>query len=107
MAIREIMQVPPAGRDLALAGLLFFCKLKDPVRQTGPTRIRERIGIPRRISTRVLFHLLLEVACMADNQVIVETRKLTKIYKDFWGRQKKVALRASTSRSSAGKSSAC
>src|SRR5256714_12031050 len=26
--------------------------------------------------------------------VIVETRKLTKIYKDFWGRQKKVALRA-------------
>ena len=31
---------------------------------------------------------------MADNQVIVETRKLTKIYKDFWGRQKKVALRA-------------
>src|SRR5438105_7560382 len=31
---------------------------------------------------------------MADNDVIVETRKLTKIYKDFWGRQKKVALRA-------------
>jgi ABC-2 type transport system ATP-binding protein len=30
---------------------------------------------------------------MADN-VIVETRKLTKIYRDFWGRQKKVALRA-------------
>jgi ABC-2 type transport system ATP-binding protein len=29
---------------------------------------------------------------MAD--VIVETRKLTKIYRDFWGRQKKVALRA-------------
>jgi ABC-2 type transport system ATP-binding protein len=27
-------------------------------------------------------------------QVIVETRKLTKIYRDFWGRQKKVALRA-------------
>jgi ABC-2 type transport system ATP-binding protein len=26
--------------------------------------------------------------------VIVETRKLTKIYRDFWGRQKKVALRA-------------
>src|SRR6266699_1960092 len=25
---------------------------------------------------------------------IVETRKLTKIYRDFWGRQKKVALRA-------------
>src|SRR6202166_1252070 len=30
---------------------------------------------------------------MADN-VIVETRKLTKIYRDFWGREKKVALRA-------------
>jgi ABC-2 type transport system ATP-binding protein len=25
---------------------------------------------------------------------IVETRKLTKVYRDFWGRQKKVALRA-------------
>jgi ABC-2 type transport system ATP-binding protein len=33
---------------------------------------------------------------MADNnqEVIVETRKLTKVYRDFWGRQKKVALRA-------------
>src|SRR5438477_38885 len=30
---------------------------------------------------------------MAD-QVIVETRKLTKIYRDFWGRRKKVALRS-------------
>lgn len=30
---------------------------------------------------------------MADN-VIVETHKLTKTYRDFWGRQKKVALRA-------------
>src|ERR1700737_2866490 len=28
------------------------------------------------------------------NDVIVETRKLTKVYRDFWGRQKKVALRA-------------
>lgn len=27
-------------------------------------------------------------------EVIVETRKLTKIYRDFWGRQKKIALRA-------------
>src|SRR5262250_2985849 len=26
--------------------------------------------------------------------VIVETRKLTKVYLDFWGRQKKTALRA-------------
>src|SRR5437870_5917110 len=26
--------------------------------------------------------------------IIVETRKLTKIYRDFWGRQKKIALRA-------------
>src|SRR5207237_6932601 len=26
--------------------------------------------------------------------VIVRTRKLTKIYRDFWGRQKKTALRA-------------
>src|SRR5215207_11510302 len=31
---------------------------------------------------------------MADNNVLVETRKLTKIYRDFWGREKKVALRA-------------
>jgi len=29
-----------------------------------------------------------------NGQVIVETRKLTKIYRDFWGRQKKTALRA-------------
>src|SRR6266566_4071170 len=27
-------------------------------------------------------------------QVVVETRKLTKVYRDFWGRQKKVALTA-------------
>src|SRR5215475_11932991 len=31
---------------------------------------------------------------MAVSETIVETRKLTKIYRDFWGRQKKVALRA-------------
>src|ERR671916_2792062 len=31
---------------------------------------------------------------MADHEVVVETRKLTKIYRDFWGREKKVALRA-------------
>lgn len=31
---------------------------------------------------------------MADKEVVVETRKLTKTYLDFWGRQKKVALRA-------------
>jgi ABC-2 type transport system ATP-binding protein len=31
---------------------------------------------------------------MAGNDVVVETRKLTKIYRDFWGRQKKIALRA-------------
>jgi ABC-2 type transport system ATP-binding protein len=31
---------------------------------------------------------------MADNNTIVETRRLTKVYRDFWGRQKKVALRA-------------
>jgi ABC-2 type transport system ATP-binding protein len=28
------------------------------------------------------------------HNVIVETRKLTKVYRDFWGRQKKTALRA-------------
>src|SRR5438309_4365807 len=28
------------------------------------------------------------------NDAIVETRRLTKIYRDFWGREKKVALRA-------------
>jgi len=31
---------------------------------------------------------------MASQDIVVETRKLTKIYRDFWGRQKKVALRA-------------
>ena len=31
---------------------------------------------------------------MANPEVVVETRKLTKVYRDFWGRQKKVALRA-------------
>lgn len=30
---------------------------------------------------------------MAD-EVIIETRNLTKVYRDFWGRQKKTALRA-------------
>jgi ABC-2 type transport system ATP-binding protein len=33
------------------------------------------------------------VAGMAQN-VIIETRKLTKVYRDFWGRRKKTALRA-------------
>src|SRR5262249_14239877 len=37
--------------------------------------------------------LAFEVGVMAGD-VIVETRKLTKIYRDFWGRQKKTALRA-------------
>src|SRR5580704_8284617 len=27
-------------------------------------------------------------------EIVVETRKLTKVYRDFWGRQKKIALRA-------------
>src|SRR5262249_423569 len=31
---------------------------------------------------------------MASSNVVVETRRLTKVYRDFWGRQKKVALRA-------------
>jgi ABC-2 type transport system ATP-binding protein len=31
---------------------------------------------------------------MAGKELVVETRKLTKIYRDFWGREKKVALRA-------------
>src|SRR5436853_6364994 len=29
-----------------------------------------------------------------SRDVIVETRKLTKVYRDFWGRAKKTALRA-------------
>src|SRR6266436_4120683 len=29
-----------------------------------------------------------------DREIVVETRRLTKTYRDFWGRQKKVALRA-------------
>src|SRR5262245_13030065 len=36
-----------------------------------------------------------EAAVMAqDREIVIETRRLTKIYRDFWGRQKKVALRA-------------
>src|SRR6266700_2255800 len=31
---------------------------------------------------------------MTSKETVVETRKLTKIYRDFWGREKKVALRA-------------
>src|SRR5215208_1816301 len=31
---------------------------------------------------------------MAGKESVVVTRKLTKIYRDFWGREKKVALRA-------------
>ncbi len=31
---------------------------------------------------------------MAEREVVVETRNLTKVYRDFWGRQKKTALRA-------------
>jgi ABC-2 type transport system ATP-binding protein len=30
----------------------------------------------------------------SNNNTVVETRRLTKVYRDFWGRQKKVALRA-------------
>src|SRR5262245_64492335 len=30
----------------------------------------------------------------AKSDVVVETRRLTKVYRDFWGRPKKVALRA-------------
>src|SRR6266446_2175012 len=29
-----------------------------------------------------------------DQEVLVEIRKLTKVYRDFWGRQKKIALQA-------------
>src|SRR5205823_66808 len=32
--------------------------------------------------------------CLMSSDVIVETRKLTKVYRDFWGRRKKTALRA-------------
>ncbi len=31
---------------------------------------------------------------VANNDVVVETRNLTKVYRDFWGRRKKIALRA-------------
>lgn len=31
---------------------------------------------------------------MTGPEIVVETRNLTKIYRDFWGRQKKVALRS-------------
>src|SRR5262249_13773613 len=31
---------------------------------------------------------------LMSRDVIVETRKLTKVYRDFWGRAKKTALRA-------------
>jgi len=35
-----------------------------------------------------------ETARRASGDVIVETRNLTKVYRDFWGRKKKVALNA-------------
>jgi ABC-2 type transport system ATP-binding protein len=38
-------------------------------------------------------NFICEVAFMAQD-VIIETRKLTKVYRDFWGRRKKTALRA-------------
>src|SRR3974377_1368755 len=31
---------------------------------------------------------------MAERELVVETRNLTKVYRDFWGRQKKTDLRA-------------
>jgi ABC-2 type transport system ATP-binding protein len=37
--------------------------------------------------------LLIEVAPMSSN-VLVETRQLSKVYRDFWGRRKKMALNA-------------
>jgi ABC-2 type transport system ATP-binding protein len=34
------------------------------------------------------------IIIMTNNHPIAEARRLTKVYRDFWGRQKKVALRA-------------
>ena len=31
---------------------------------------------------------------MAETDLVVETRSLTKVYRDFWGRKKKTALNA-------------
>src|SRR5205085_8061522 len=59
--------------------------------------MRSGWGSPRRIFQSCRY----EVPGMADigermgeKEIVVETHKLTKIYRDFWGRQKKVALRA-------------
>src|ERR1700675_3027977 len=55
-------------------------------------------GCPRRdvVDAVASFHVFFRMRwpAMANSEVVVETRKLTKIYRDFWGRQKKVALRA-------------
>src|SRR5450755_934682 len=45
----------------------------------GPMRVVRRLDWTRRLMAQ---------------EVIVETRRLTKVYRDFWGRQKKTALRA-------------
>src|SRR5205085_6859589 len=59
--------------------------------------MRSGWGSPRRIFQSCRY----EVPGMADigermgeKEIVVETHKLTKIYRDFWRRQKKVALRA-------------
>src|SRR6516162_8780790 len=54
---------------------------------------RERLGrVGRRRNDSHKLRCQSKVVRM--NNVVVETRKLTKVYRDFWGRQKKVALRA-------------
>src|SRR5450755_57210 len=45
----------------------------------GPMRVVRRLDWTRRLMAQ---------------EVIVETRRLTKVYRDFWGRRKKDALRA-------------
>src|SRR5262249_28063812 len=73
----DLASVEGAGaRPAALTGLAGFFY---------PCRDRDAAG-------RGWPHLL-RGGLMAQD-VIVETRKLTKIYRDFWGRQKKTALRA-------------
>src|SRR5580704_381037 len=56
-------------------------------------RIRRIINVRERALPSARDSYVVRWPLMAHD-FIVETRKLTKVYRDFWGRQKKVALRA-------------
>ena len=65
-------------------------------RAPGPGRLREtRPPGPSSPSLFVLLHLSkAKGARVMSHEVIIETRNLTKVYRDFWGRPKVQALKA-------------